>query len=245
MKQLIAAILLCCASASHGRFQQSPRQRNLYYETEEDLANIGISGWWTECNTEDSRLPSCQGNLIPIEPPLTFDTTGQTCYINPYDNGKKVVFWFALLIQKLPNNETYVSDSVYVYKLFNRRSFDIDCNTDGLCSCDGIEDVRKGWNNDTFDTFDTSDDGDVFHQIIILSIPSEEDFDCIARGWSGGTYGDTDESLFSCAPFNAAVSYRQPPTMAPTDSGVSGLLMEASSVKTLLFGLLLLLAQSL
>jgi hypothetical protein len=149
MKQLIAAILLCCASASHGGLHPDA--------TEEDLANLGISGWWTECNTEDSRLPYCQGNLIPIEPPLTFDTTGQTCYINPYDNGKKVVSWFGLA-----NNETYVSDAVYVYRLFNRTSFDIDCNTDGLCSCDGIEEVRKGWKNGTLDTSDDVFKYDVF-----------------------------------------------------------------------------------
>jgi hypothetical protein len=239
MKQLIAAILLCCASVSHGRFHLEA--------TEEDLANIRISGWWTGCNTEweDSRRPYCQGNLIAIEPPLAFDTTGQTCYINPYDNGKKVVSWFALLIQKLANNETYVSDSVYVYRLFNRRSFDIDCNTDGLCSCDGIEDARKGWNNGTRDTWDDPDDPDVFTDIHIFGIPPEEDIDCIARGWSGGIYADTDERLSSCFPLNAALSYRQPPTMAPTDSGGSGLLMEATSAKTTLFGLLLLLAQSL
>jgi hypothetical protein len=137
MKQvkLFATIFTFCgASASQGRIQQYLR-RNLLGTEEEDLAKLGISGWWTACSYRVGP-PYCRGNLIPTDALLAFDTTGQTSYINPYENGAKIVHWFA---PPPVNDPLSWASKVVGYALYNREPFDIDCNADGLCTRDGIE----------------------------------------------------------------------------------------------------------
>jgi hypothetical protein len=91
--------------------------------------NLVVMGYYPECSSDE---------FVDAEEPFIYDTTGATCYINPLrqDNGTSV-FWFYesyMYVIMIPPDET---------RIYYPKSF--DCDSDGQCSCDTIEDLRRGW----------------------------------------------------------------------------------------------------
>jgi hypothetical protein len=133
------AILLTVLISSHFIFAENA--------TTEDISNLAISGWWSDCIYESED--SCAGNYTENSSPIPLDPTGNTCYANPYvdafSSTRNVVFWLG------PPGTDVMNDTLgillYTLHVTNDADMPRNCTDDGACSCESLEDLRSPWRN--------------------------------------------------------------------------------------------------
>ena len=120
------------------------------FATSDKFDDLAISGWWSQCNFDNYWPdPPCQGSLVPTSALVPLDSSGNTCYVNPVANFNSVA-WFGTLSADAVNATYGLNDgAVYLFSIgleeLNATQYLPTNCTDGACSCESVEALRVGW----------------------------------------------------------------------------------------------------